>query len=65
MEATAADFPALPIIMVRRGSAIYRRLLKICGGGGVRPGQVIPLTDDEYESMREDMLAVSFEKEDR
>lgn len=54
---TIDDLQAWPIVVVRRNFPIFRRL-RSAVRGGLTPGQIIDVTDDEFQSMKNDIIAL-------
>lgn len=51
------DLTHLPIVFVVRNSPAWGCLLKLCADD-LTPGRIIPITEQELESLREDVLAI-------
>ncbi len=50
-----ADLARLPVMAVLKGSPAWGALLRMCRG---RPGQSIPVSEEEMRALREDVLVV-------
>ena len=51
------DLGSLPVMAVLKGSPAWGGLLRMCRTE-IRPGQIIPVTDEEMRSLREDVLVL-------
>lgn len=55
------DFNMLPQIIVREGSPAHTILLAMCQAGGAKPGAIIAISDEEFDSLKEDVMVVLLE----
>ena len=53
------DLARLPVIAVVGGSPAAQALLRMCRHPPLRPGQIVPVTEEELRSLREDVLVVA------
>ncbi len=53
------DLARLPVFIVVGGSPAGKALLRMCRHPPLRPGQIVPVTEEELRSLREDMLVVT------
>lgn len=53
----ALTFKRFPALILRRGSPAERALMRIVRPRGPKPGQVIVVNDEEFESLSKDAIA--------
>lgn len=54
------DFKSLPIIVVKENTPAWRAFKRLCTAT-CRPGTVLPVSDEEFESLKRDALVVPVE----
>lgn len=57
------DLASLPVFVVVGGSPAAQALLRMCRHPPLRPGQIVPVSEEEMCSLREDVLVVALENE--
>ena len=56
------DFTKWPAMFVRRNSPAWKAIIRAIQEGPIVPGQIFPVSDAEFESLKEDVLALEPEK---
>ena len=51
------DLAQFPILVVRESSAAWQMFTD--RGKSMKPGRVIPATDEEFESLKKDVIAIT------
>jgi len=52
------DLDSLPVMAVLKGSPAWGLLCRLCHPGAPLPGQIVPVSEEEMCSLREDVLIV-------
>jgi hypothetical protein len=52
-----ADLDKLPVVAVLKGSPAHDWFMRMCDGRVV-PGQIVPASEEELESLRKDVIAI-------
>ena len=56
------DLERLPVFMVLDDSPAWNALCRMCQNGPVKPGQIIAVSQEEIDSLRNDVVAVTIKE---
>ena len=57
-EFSLDELPNWPVLVVRANSPACKRLLALCGVNAFRPGSLVVVSDEEFASMQDDVIAL-------
>ena len=52
------DLQSMPVFIVKRDSPAFEFLRRHCRHDSIKPGAILPASDEEFRSFREDVLII-------